>query len=147
MRGGLYREGKIVDPAPLAGPWGRGVRASERGASSWCNRLFSSTDRQDPCYVSLGRTSEAPMFGRMKMYGKEEKTLGHRLNGGLRGTDLSRLSEVLHKDDVSAQRIDLCVKDCSTVLRNSHPRRFAGRAVVQLENFRRPPSGEVEKSD
>ena len=69
------------------------------------------------------------------------------LRRGLRGTDLSRLSEVLHEDDVSTQRIELCVKDCSTVLRNSHPGRFAGRAVLQLENFRRPLRGEVEKSD
>jgi len=38
----------------------------------------------------------------------------------------------------------LCVKDCSTVLRNSHPGRFAGRAVLQLENFPHALSGEVD---
>src|SRR6516225_12360869 len=61
--------------------------------------------------------------------------------------DQISLSEVLDKNDVTIQRIHLCIKDCLLIRRDRQPRHTPRGMVLQVENSRRPKGSNVEVID
>ena len=57
------------------------------------------------------------------------------------------LSEVLHKNNVTIQRVQLCVKDCPFVRRDGQSRCLSGRTVLKIEDSRSAMGSEVEERD